>query len=80
MSVSIKVLPTADEHVGLVHPVDGALEADGSVWTYDAWTEARIQEQLIRRFEVGADDTVLADAAAQADAKAAKPKTQQAAA
>ncbi|MGU3668002.1 hypothetical protein ACLBX9_27765 [Methylobacterium sp. A49B] len=77
MSVSIKVLPTADEHVGLVHPVDGALAAEGSVWTYDAWTEARLQEQVIRRFEAGVDD---AEAAAPAEAKAAaKPKPQAAA-
>ncbi|WP_267426339.1 hypothetical protein [Methylobacterium sp. GC_Met_2] len=74
MSVSIKVLPTAEEHVGLVHPVDGALAADGSVWTYDAWTEARIQEQVIRRFEAGVDDAVPANLKVDA-----KPKPQAAA-
>ena len=73
MSVSIKVLPTAEEHVGLVHPVDGALASDGSLWTYDAWTEARLQEQVIRRFEAGVDDADAAPAEAKSAAKA-KPQ------
>lgn len=73
MPVSIKVLPTAEEHVGLVHPVDGPLAAEGSDWTHDVFTERRIQEQVIRRFEADAD-------AAPAEVKpAAKSKTQAAA-
>lgn len=70
MTTMIKVLPTAEEHVGLVHPVDGPLAAEGSDWTHDVFTERRIQEQVIRRFEADAD-------AAPAEAKpAAKAKTQ----
>ncbi|MFB0491306.1 hypothetical protein ABIE45_003892 [Methylobacterium sp. OAE515] len=55
MTTMIKVLPTAEAHVGLVHPVDGPLAAEGSVWTHDVFTERRIQEQVIRRFEADAD-------------------------
>lgn len=70
MTTMIKVLPTAEEHVGLVHPLDGPLAAEGSDWTHDAFTERRIQEQMIRRFEADADT-------APAEAKpAAKAKTQ----
>ena len=80
MTIMIKVLPTAAEHVGLVHPVDGALAAEGSLWTHDVFTERQIQAQVIRRFEAGVDDAAPADAAAQADAKVpAKPKPQAAA-
>ncbi|MCJ2053999.1 hypothetical protein [Methylobacterium sp. J-070] len=80
MTIMIKVLPTAAEHVGLVHPLDGPLAADGSLWTHDGFTERQIQAQVIRRFEAGVDDAAPADAAAQADAKAAaKPKPQAAA-
>lgn len=77
----IKVLPTAEEHVGLVHPVDGPLAAEGSLWTHDGFTERQIQAQIVRRFEAGVDDVAPADAAAPADAKsaAAKPKPQAAA-
>ena len=58
MTTMIKVLPTAEEHVGLVHPVDGPLAAEGSDWTHDVFTERRIQEQVIRRFEADADGAV----------------------
>lgn len=76
MTIAIRVLPTAEEHVGLVHPLDGPLAAEGSLWTYDAFTERQIQAQVIRRFEAGVDDAPPADAAsADAAAKAAaKPK------
>jgi len=75
MTTMIKVLPTAAEHVGLVHPVDGPLAAEGSDWTHDGFTERRIQEQVIRRFEAGADDA----GSAATDAKAPKAKPQAAA-
>ena len=84
MSVQIKVLPVTDDAVGLVHPLDGPLAADGSLWTHDSFTERRLQEQLIRRFEADADgatvvDDGAADAGASADAKPAKAKPQAAA-
>lgn len=69
MTVSLKVLPTAQEHVGLVHPVDGALAADGSVWTHDAFTERQLQKQIIRRFEADADAAEPVEAKATVKAK-----------
>ncbi|MET3485369.1 hypothetical protein [Methylobacterium sp. 1973] len=73
MTAMIKVLPTAEEHVGLVHPVDGPLAAEGNDWTHDAFTERRIQEQVIRRFEAGVDDAAPAEAKAAAKVKAQAP-------
>jgi hypothetical protein len=73
MTTMIKVLPTADEHVGLVHPVDGPLAAEGSDWTHDVFTERRIQEQVIRRFEAGVDDAAPAEVKPAAKAKAQAP-------
>ncbi|MCJ2102450.1 hypothetical protein [Methylobacterium sp. E-046] len=74
MSVQIKVLPVTEAEVGLVHPHDGPLAAEGSDWTHDAFTERRLQEQVIRRFEADADA-----GDASAEAKPAKPKSQAAA-
>lgn len=75
MTAMIKVLPTAEEHVGLVHPLDGPLAAEGSLWTHDGFTERQIQAQIVRRFEAGVDDA----APVEAKAAAAKPKPQAAA-
>jgi len=71
MTIMIKVLPTAEAHVGLVHPVDGPLAAEGTDWTHDVFTERRIQEQVIRRYEADAAPTEVkpvAKAKAQAPA------------
>ena len=76
MSVQIKVLPVTEAAVGLVHPLDGPLAAEGSDWTHDAFTERRLQEQVIRRFEADAD---AGGADATAEARPAKPKPQAAA-
>ena len=51
----IKVLPTTPDEVGLVHPIDGPLSADGSLWSYDAFTVQLLTAGTIRRFEAYAD-------------------------
>ena len=80
MTTMIKVLPTAVEHIGLVHPLDGPLASECSLWTHEAFTERQIQAQGVRRFEAGVDDAMPADAAAQAEGKAAAKAKPQAAA
>ena len=54
----IKVLPTTSDEVGLVHPVDGALAAEGSLWSYDAFTMRQLTSGAIRRFEADVDGAV----------------------
>lgn len=51
MTQMITVEPTAEEHVGIVHPLDGALAAEGSTWTRDTFTERLLQVQAIRVVE-----------------------------
>ena len=54
MSNKIKVVPTADEHVGIAHPFDGPVEPAGSDWTHDTFTERLLQAMAIRRVEIAA--------------------------
>lgn len=63
----IKVLPNTDDAVGLVHPVDGPLAAEGSTWSYDSFTIRRLDESVIRRFEMQ-PEAKPADAASDAPA------------
>ncbi len=48
----IKVVPNVLGAIGLRHPVDGALDKDGSRWTLDTFTTRKLHDGSIRRAEV----------------------------
>ncbi len=47
MATKRKVIPARPDAIGTVHPVDGALRADGSKWTMDTFTQRRLHEGSI---------------------------------
>ena len=48
----IKVVPNVLGAIGLRHPIDGALDKDGSRWTLDTFTTRKLHDGSIRRAEV----------------------------
>jgi hypothetical protein len=69
MSDRIKVLPGHENARGLLHPIDGELKDEGSLWTYDGFTCRLLTDGDIRR--APEDPPAAAPPAAELEASAA---------